>query len=222
MNPQQTFEIIELELKRNANLEKSLGMKKYMKEQGEFLGISSPIRKEITKDWMKVRWERESDNFDFFYLLWNAPYREFHYFGMEWAHKHQLWKSENFLAVMEHCILSRPWWDTLDFIATNWAGGFFRTFPEKREEVLPTWIYHSHFWFNRVAILHQLTYKSKTDQRWLEKSILPHTEQKEFFIRKSIGWALRQYARTSPDWVIQFVENHPMSGLSKREALKRL
>ncbi len=222
MNPQQTFEIISLELKRNANLEKSVSMKKYMKEQGEFLGISSPVRKEITKEWMKVRWETESENFDFFHLLWNAPHREFHYLGMEWAHKQKLWKSEKFLSILEHCIHSRPWWDTLDFIAANWAGGYFSTFPEKREEVLSTWISHSHFWFNRVAILHQLTYKSKTDESWLERSMLPHIQQKEFFIRKSIGWALRQYARTSPDWVKAFVEKHPLSNLSKREALKHL
>jgi len=70
--------------------------------------------------------------------------------------------------------------------------------------------------------LHQLTYKSKTEVQWLEKSILPHTEQKEFFIRKAIGWSLRQYARTAPDWVQEFVQKHPLSGLSKREALKHL
>ena len=222
MNPQQTFDLIRLDLERNANPIKSVGMKKYMKDQSEFLGISSPERKAIGKEWLKVSWENESENFAFFRLFWDAPFREFHYFGLEWAHKQKLWKSKNFLKVMEHCIESRPWWDTLDFLAANWAGNFFATFPELKEEVLPRWISHQHFWFNRVAILHQLTYKSKTEVQWLEKSILPHTEKKEFFIRKAIGWSLRQYARTAPDWVQEFVQKHPLSGLSKREALKHL
>jgi 3-methyladenine DNA glycosylase AlkD len=82
----------------------------------------------------------------------------------------------------------------------------------------------NNFWLNRTAIIVQLRCKHQTDTTFLETAILPHIHSKEFFIRKAIGWSLRQYARTNPKWVIDFVNQNDkqLSGLSKREALKHL
>jgi 3-methyladenine DNA glycosylase AlkD len=78
------------------------------------------------------------------------------------------------------------------------------------------------FWLQRVCIIFQLLHKSKTDTQLLASVINQLSSSKEFFIQKAIGWSLRQYVRTDPDWVFQFVESNQLAPLSKREAIRRL
>ena len=82
------------------------------------------------------------------------------------------------------------------------------------------WSLSDNMWTNRSAILHQLKFKQETDADLLFRIIQQHSTSNEFFIQKSIGWALREYAKTDPDLVMSFVEKHPLKPLSKREALK--
>ena len=91
---------------------------------------------------------------------------------------------------------------------------------EYGEKIMLEWSQSDNMWTNRSAILHQLKFKQQTDAELLFKIIKQHTDSKEFFIQKAIGWALREYAKTSPDVVKVFVEEHSLKPLSKREALK--
>jgi 3-methyladenine DNA glycosylase AlkD len=95
-------------------------------------------------------------------------------------------------------------------------------FPEQRDKWVARWMKSPIFWHQRLCILFQLNYKSKTDLVLLSQVILALNTSKEFFIQKAIGWALRQYARTDADWVRDFVEANSLMPLSKREALKHI
>jgi 3-methyladenine DNA glycosylase AlkD len=101
-------------------------------------------------------------------------------------------------------------------------GEWAARFPTEAKPIIERYIASSNFWLNRSAIIHQLNYASKTNTEVLTAAILPHLSSKEFFIQKAIGWALRQYARTAPAWVQDFVATYPLAALSRREALKHL
>jgi 3-methyladenine DNA glycosylase AlkD len=107
-------------------------------------------------------------------------------------------------------------------MAKNLVGTFVEKFPKPGIEKCREWNASSDIWLIRSSILFQLGYKENTSREWLEEFITPHLDKSEFFIRKAIGWALRQYSKYHPEWVIHFVENHEMSKLSKKEALKNL
>jgi 3-methyladenine DNA glycosylase AlkD len=121
---------------------------------------------------------------------------------------------------IEKLVTTKSWWDTVDFLASNAAGPWFRKFPEKKSEITSRWNASENFWLQRMSILFQLKYKAETDTKILRSYILPLMESKEFFIRKAIGWALREYAKTDPKFVSKLVKELPLSPLSKKEAMK--
>ena len=124
--------------------------------------------------------------------------------------------------LVEKWILENSWWDVVDVLAPKIMGPYFLMYPNQRDQWLDRWMKSENFWLQRVCIIFQLLYKSKTDTHLLASVINQLSSSKEFFIQKAIGWSLRQYARTDPDWVIQFVESNQLAPLSKREAVKRL
>jgi 3-methyladenine DNA glycosylase AlkD len=121
-------------------------------------------------------------------------------------------------------ITQRSWWDSVDTLAGNVLSGMVNRYPTTLWPIFEPLIASNNFWLNRTAIIVQLKSRNNTDVAFLSTAILPHMQNKEFFLRKAIGWSLRQYARHNPQWVIDFVQQHQeqLSGLSKREALKRL
>ena len=123
---------------------------------------------------------------------------------------------------MEYCIVHKSWWDSVDHLAGYCLGPYFKLFPHQLPAVTDRWNESDNMWLQRSSIMFQKAYKKETDVALLKKYILHCKDSKEFFIRKAIGWALREYSKTDPDWVIKFVERHPLSPLSKREALKRI
>lgn len=209
-------------MKIHANPERAKSMKAYMKNQSEYLGISSPERRVLSKPFLAIAPKDYEEGITIFQTLWLNDFREIQYFAMEWAHKHRMWQEKSFHELIEWAIIQRPWWDTVDFIAPNWAGKYFRQFPELKEPVLMKWISSNHLWLNRAAMIFQLQYKEQTDTMWLEKAIIPHLDSKEFFHKKAAGWALRQYAKTNPTFTLLFVEKNKCSNLTRREALKHL
>ncbi|TAE07534.1 MAG: DNA alkylation repair protein [Bacteroidetes bacterium] len=126
------------------------------------------------------------------------------------------------LELVESLIITNSWWDSVDYLAPRIAGKLFSRFPEQIERYTSRWIESDNFWLQRSAIIFQLAYKTKTDSALLFAYVERRKDSKEFFIQKAIGWALRQYARSAPQAVRDFVNHTDLAPLSRREALKHL
>jgi 3-methyladenine DNA glycosylase AlkD len=190
-------------------------MRAYMRDQFEFLGIPSPLRRQLSKPFL----EDDSNLLQTALACWARPEREFQYFACDLLARHAAHLGPDDLATVQTLITSKPWWDTVDALAANVVG------PVVRADQTPmdAWIGDDDLWVVRTAILHQLRYKAATDAERLFAYTGRHRRHKDFFIRKGIGWALREYAKTDPAAVRRFVADHPdLSGLSKREALKNI
>ena len=126
------------------------------------------------------------------------------------------------LSLYEHMIRTGAWWDVCDEIAHHLVGAVLMAHPEEATAVMRAWSTDDHLWIRRCSILSQGTHKDKTDPALLRDCILPSIDDTDFFSRKAIGWALRDYARENPDWVVAFVNEFDgrLSGLTIREALK--
>lgn len=212
-----------ISLDRNGDEEDSLQMKAYLKGQFEFFGIKAKERRLI----VRRHWEEHGlisiDQLPELIKLCNdSEFREIHYFAMESTEKLKKHWPSSFLEHIEYMITHNSWWDTVDFIADNVAGPFLLKYPELMHATARKWNGSDHMWLQRSSIIFQLKYKDKTDTDLLTEMILGHNTKKEFFLRKAIGWALRQYGRTNPDWVREFVQLHPMEPLSYKEATKHL
>lgn len=154
--------------------------------------------------------------------LWQQRIREFHYVAMELLYKHVRKQAEGTLPLIEHVIVTTSWWDTVDFLAARVVGEYFKHFPKEIPGIRRKWMDSCNIWLQRTVLLFQPFYKTKTDTTLLGHSIRELGGNTDFFIRKAIGWALRQYARTNPEWVRNFVGQVNLSGLSTREAMKHL
>jgi 3-methyladenine DNA glycosylase AlkD len=212
------------EFKENANAEYAEGMKAYMLHQFTYFGIKAPLRDQISKAYLKTNqlngWA-ELENI--VKECWLLPEREMLYFAIDILGYHKkLWKPSSSIKLIEFCLTSMSWWDSVDGIASDWLGYYFKTFPEQIIPITGKWNQSKNIWLQRSSIMFQKTYKQSTDTALLSKYILNCSSSKEFFIQKAIGWALREYSKTDGDWVLAFVAKHPLAPLSKREALKRL
>ncbi|MEN8120119.1 MAG: DNA alkylation repair protein [Bacteroidota bacterium] len=196
-------------------------MKKYMKEHFEFFGIKSPQRKEITKEFFKKYDLPETGQVpEILKYLWQLPQREFQYFGINLLEKDIKREiSESRINLYKYLIEHKSWWDSVDGLSTI-VGMFFKKNPDITEKYMNEWNQSENMWLNRVSIIYQLKYKSEINTKLLSRYILRHALSKEFFHRKAIGWALREYSKTEPEFVIKFVDTHNLSTLSKNEALK--
>lgn len=206
-----------------ANSEIALQQKKYMRDKFDFLGVKSPERKLVLKAFLKQVsmpkniWEQIQD-------LWQQDEREFQYCAVEillqYANKKM---DEKDIVELEKLILDKSWWDSVDALSAV-VGKYFLQYPEKKQSVTEKWLDSNQIWLIRMAIIFQLAYKHKTDKDLLFDNILKAASHKDFFVRKAIGWALRQYARVEAQEVIDFVENNRpiLSSLSIKEALKHL
>ena len=208
---------------QNAHPEKASGMAKYMKNLFPFVGINSPERKnmvaELRKDF-KPKNAQELKNW--VSLLWEMPEREFQYVGMDYLQKDVNLLEIEDIAYFEFLITTKSWWDSIDLISGNYLGKFLIKYPEIFEETVVLFSKNENMWLNRAAIICQLSYRERTNTDLLERAIVPHLESKEFFHQKAIGWALRQYGKTNPQWVKDFVASHTLKPLSRREALRLL
>jgi 3-methyladenine DNA glycosylase AlkD len=159
--------------------------------------------------------------------LWRgARYREERYCAIELAGQKRFDRFQDMAALpmYEEMIVTGAWWDLVDGIAGHRLGLLLRRFPREMREEMLAWSRSDDLWKRRSAILCQLTFKKETDLDLLHAVIEPALSSKEFFLRKAIGWALRQYAWTDPREVRRYVREHEseLSGLSKREALRNV
>jgi 3-methyladenine DNA glycosylase AlkD len=220
--------LLRRELTRAANPAKSAGMQAYMKSTMPYLGVSAvPLRavcKRVFADHPiddVAAWQR--DVLD----LWrNARHREERYGAIELSGDKRARKFHELriLPMYEELIVSGAWWDYVDPIATHRLDHILRADPRAMKKTMVVWSRSHDMWKRRSAILCQITFKADTDLDFLYRSIEPSLGSKEFFLRKAIGWALRQYAWTDAEEVRRYVRANEtkLSGLSKREALKNI
>ena len=212
---------LEKQFRKNANKTKAAGAKAYLLHQFEFYGLQAPERRKICKLYLQdnpVPTMQEVEKI--VKEAWQLAEREWQYFAIELlAHYKKQWKPP-VIILMEYCITHKSWWDTVDAIADGWAGEYFKLFPLQTVTVTGRWNLSENMWLQRCSLLFQKKYKHNTDTELLSQYIRHLSSSKEFFIRKAIGWMLREYAKTNPGWVKRFVETNDLSPLSRREALK--
>lgn len=217
------MDIVELEKRLLALAEKGQAqpMKAYMKKNFEFLGVRSPERRKAAKQFFKDFKTHELD-WDFIEACWVQPYREFQYVAIDYlvAHKKNLVLAD--LPRLKKLAQTKSWWDSIDGL-DKLVGKIVLDNPEAKQ-VMIDWSLDEDFWLRRIAIDHQLLQKEKTDTVLLEKILVNNLNQTEFFINKAIGWSLRDYSKTNPQWVRDFLGKyqHQMASLSIREARKYL
>lgn len=208
-------------LKEVANPEDAIHVKAYMKDQFEFLGVKTPVRRKLSKVFFKKNSSPAID-WKFIHQAWENPYREMQYVVLDYLKLKQKFLTSNDLPKIKKLAQTKPWWDTIDFLCRS-VGFICLHYPETKKFVLE-WSRDEDFWLRRLAIEHQLLQKEETDVQLLEQILVNNLDQTEFFINKAIGWALRDYSKTNPDWVLEFIEKYKdrLSKLSIKEGSKYL
>lgn len=215
------------ELAARANASKARAMQAYMKSAMPYLGVNLPEVRAVCKRVFAdhpfdscERWERAIRQ------LWRqANFREERYAAIELlslkAHR-ECWTPQ-LMPLLEEMVVTGAWWDLVDGIAPVF-GSLLRRYPREIRPVMRAWSSDESMWKRRISIICQLALKRETDLKLLYANIEPNLSDREFFIRKAIGWALRQYSRTDPKEVARYVAAHEsrLSGLSRREALKNI
>ena len=210
------------ELEAAKDLEKAGPMEAYMRNQFPFLGIVAPERNALYKKYFPSAKKAKVIDWAFVETCWEKEPREYQYVAANYLKAMQTYLTKDDLPKLERLVVTKSWWDTVD-ILDRVVGSLVANHPEL-EEVLLKWSLSDNIWLRRVAIDHQLLRKEKTDVQLMEKILLNNLDQPEFFINKAIGWALRDYSKTNPEWVSSFIEKNKerMSELSIREASKYL
>ena len=213
--------VLEQEFSSNANKELAFQQGAYLRHQFKFFGISTQQRRAIQSPFLhKAMLPPKTELHELVKVLWSRDEREFHYFAQELSLKYMRATEKEDIHLYVHMVAHQSWWDTVDMIANKLMGNYFLLFPEEREEHINKWLQSNNIWLQRSALLFQLKYKDKMDLALLVKCIYHLLGSDEFFINKAIGWVLREYSRTDPGWVQEFVNDTALSPLSKREALR--
>jgi 3-methyladenine DNA glycosylase AlkD len=219
-------------LRQAADPAKAAPMQAYMKSAMPFLGVQAPaLRATCRSVFDTSRLEDETGWRRAVLALWDgAAYREERYAAIELTgHRfYRPWQRPGTLELYRHLVVTGAWWDYVDNVASNRVGPILRAHPDEATPTMRQWAQDEDLWVRRTAILCQLGSKGETDVELLRLVLEANLEEslhgRDFFIRKAVGWALRQHARVDPDWVRRFVDaqDQAMSGLSRREALKHL
>lgn len=209
---------------QHANPTNAAPMKKYMRDQFEYLGIKSPQVTNLQREFINTQGLPPLEKLGVIARdLWSLPEREYQYLAMNLIGKFEKKVGGEFITTLEYLITTKSWWDTVDALASHPVGSMFKRFPDVKRKYLKKWRGSENLWLRRTTLLFQLGYKTETDFELLCELIRENLGSEEFFINKAIGWALRQYAHTNPVPVRKFVkvtkELHP---LSRREALKNI
>ncbi len=212
----------------NQNEDDASQMRAYMKGQFNFFGLKAPILRREAKPFLALGKQVSAEVLiEFIDGCWEQPEREFQYVGALMARRHSSAFEPSHLDSVEQWLVTKSWWDTIDVLAAWTIGPMVATYPDLGE-TMDRWIgakvLDTNMWLARTAILHQLSYKEATNTDRLFGYAERRAADKEFFIRKALGWSLRQYARQDPEAVRTYVlaNEEYLSGLTVREALKRI
>ena len=210
------------EMIRHKNEEQAQKMSKYMLNKFEYIGIKTPKRRKIFKNFFKEYKNEEKIDWEFVNKCWENKYREFQYVGVDYLKNMKDKLTIDDIPKLKQLILKKSWWDTIDNL--DMTIGALALKDSNVNKILLEWSLDENIWLKRIAIDHQLLRKEKTNTELLEKILKNNLGQTEFFINKAIGWALRDYSKTNPNWVKNFIEKNreKMAKLSIREASKYL
>jgi 3-methyladenine DNA glycosylase AlkD len=205
------------------NAEQAVPMQKYMKNNFPFLGIRTPERRKLTKEFFaETGILKEPFQHELISKLWKKEEREYQYAACDYIISSLKKLVKDDMLFMERLITEKSWWDTVDTLAAHPVGRIAANHPETVEETVRSWAYGSHLWLKRTSIIYQLRYKQNTREDILYEFISQNAGSREFFIQKAIGWALRQYSKTNPESVRSFISSSPLAPLSIREGSKYL
>jgi 3-methyladenine DNA glycosylase AlkD len=202
-------------------------MQRYMKSEMPFRGVPSPQRRSLGNRLFAEHPLSDVDEWRTTVLaLWrDAEYREERYLAIDLTgyRRYAAWQTPDLLPMYEELIVTGAWWDYVDELAARRVGPLLRTHRAALDPILRRWATDADRWRRRTSIICQLGAKEGTDTDLLTHCVEANLDDRDFFIRKGIGWALRQFARTEPAWVRTFVTTHPtLSPLSRKEAMKHL
>jgi 3-methyladenine DNA glycosylase AlkD len=203
------------------------GMQRYMKSDMPFHGVAKPGREDLVRELVTTRPVPSPVEFAAAVRdLWDrAAYREERYVALTLC-GHRRWappQDAAWVRLYRQWIVEGAWWDFTDEIASKRIGALLRADPVALTPVLREWAVDDDRWLRRTSVIAQLGSGGGTDLQLLRHAIEANLADPDFFLRKGIGWALRQHARVDPNWVREFVASHPdLSPLSRKEALKHL
>lgn len=219
-----TFTDLALVLRSQADGDRAEAMSAYMRHLFPFLGLPTPQRrallKPFLKDW-KARAKAQGINRQLVEDCWAAEEREFQYCALDYlAAVSQLLTSQD-IPWLRSLVERKSWWDSIDRLDLLVGEVLWR---QPDDALILNWAQDANFWVRRVAIDHQRPRKAQTDTALLEQILALNFGSREFFINKAIGWSLREYSKTDPAWVADFLTRHrgQLAPLSLREAAKRL
>ncbi|MCL2654406.1 MAG: DNA alkylation repair protein [Coriobacteriia bacterium] len=218
MGYQELFTAFEAE----ADAEQAVAMSAYMRDQFPYLGIKTPCRRALAKDFLKAARKAVEVDWGFIDACWARDEREFQYLALDYLHVMEKVLTPKDIPRIKRLATTKSWWDTVDSLDTI-VGNIALSYPEVNKTLL-AWSVDDNFWLRRLAIDHQLLRKERTDTELLSRILVNNLGQTEFFITKAIGWALRAYSKIDPEWVGAFIDAHrdQMAPLSIREASKYL
>jgi 3-methyladenine DNA glycosylase AlkD len=201
-------------------------MKAYMKQRHEFLGIPTPARRLALKPLLATLKTADADVLlAAAEQLWAMPEREFQYAAIDILAKFSRKLELDHVPAMLELAQQKSWWDTVDGLAGVIGDVLYRwRYSQEMEELVEAALIHPDLWVRRIAMLHQLRWKSDTDAARLFRFATTLAPESDFFIRKAVGWALRDYSWHQPQAVREFVDRmgDKLSPLSRREALRAL
>lgn len=215
------LEIIDC-LEARADNVRALDMSKYMKNKFEFFGVGASVRNEIWKPYFKEAKKTKKIDWDFIEICFKHDKRECQYTAVYYLKYMKKFLVEDDIPKLKELVLTKSWWDTVDILDKVIGSIIYNN--KNLYPIILEWSKDDNIWLRRVAIDHQLLRKENTDEQLLEKILINNLNHKEFFVNKAIGWALRDYSKTNPQWVRNFIEVHKenMASLSIREASKYL
>ena len=215
-------------LKRAGDPARAPQMQAYMKSAMPFRGVASPAQRRLWRDTFPrfplataAEWRRVA------LQLWReAAFREERYAAIALTdlRRYAAWRTPAAVPLFEEMIVTGAWWDYVDVLASHHLGDVLRADRRTMASLMRRWARSDHMWKRRAALLCQLRFKDETDLPLLYDCIEPNLNDREFFIRKAIGWALRAYAWTDGREIARYVREHEaaLSALSRREALKNV
>jgi len=225
MDPTSLAAFVSRELAAVANPDDAGPMAAYMKTDMPFWGVKKPAREQVFRGVKKGFAPRDRRELEAgIEALWALPHREEKYMALSYGRRFHTLLTPDSLPLLERLVREGAWWDFVDDVAGNLLGSLWRRFPDTIAPQMDLWVDDGDLWIRRSAIIGQLKSKGATDADRLFGYCRLRLHEKEFFIRKAIGWALRQYSYTAPDDVIAFLLAHrdELSGLSFREGAKAL
>ena len=216
--------MVQTTLEAQANPESAVAMSAYMRNQFPYLGIDSPTRRALVLGVLREEGGKKLLlDLDIVRSLAALPEREYFYAGLDYLDYLSKSLTPQDFPALAKITTTKPWWDSIDYLR-KMVSATVKAYPQEGRAVMNQWLDSDNFWLRRIPLNHMLGWKGDTDREWLARAILSCAHEKEFFIAKAIGWSLREYAKTDPDWVREFVEDNRgrLQPLSVREGLKHL